>query len=525
MTRNTKGLPRYRALPGQVLNLSEQVRQAEARLKQLQEIAQAHSSAQIESANLDAYDSAEDVSNTVGQLTLDRTGNATYHGETASSEYLERAVKSEERDEGSDLRDPVALGMPPEIVKLGFVPNKDRALQLIELYYSFVTWIYKIGLQKDCVGCGFDEDEIQRRRVLFWEFYSYDLWTSIVAGRPHSMNMWQIDCRFPDNVTPGSAPSETVRLDYLLYMHRSYLLRAIRAEPLNPLGHQFGPSVLAAYNSALRLLYGTRGLYTNHPEWAGRRWHHWTQNFSAIMVLGVLVIEAPGCSLAQEALKELEDAIPFYEMGTRQCRPAFTMVGLAIPPFLIGILKIFQTTLENVLKQAQDSFAAFNASKPGLNTLESSTHSALPIKPPLPKVNSAGATNISHGSHIPSCPPIAAPVPVTPPAPTSSITYDAPPQASRQDVSWRSNFSRDNLERSTFCPDAVGYIHHSTFSQSEASSTNEALDAGAYREDLAPSHHGHASTTSGLSIPEQSRDTIWDDYISKFAQAPAHLRR
>ncbi|KAF7973756.1 hypothetical protein HWV62_14348 [Athelia sp. TMB] len=287
-----------------------------------------------------------------------------------------------------------------------------------------------------------------------------------------------------------------------------YLLRAIRAEPLNPLGHQFGPSVLAAYNSALRLLYGTRGLYTNHPEWAGRRWHHWTQNFSAIMVLGVLVIEAPECSLAREALTELEDAIPFYEMGTRQCRPAFTM-----------------TTLENVLKQAQDSFAAFNASKPSLNTLESSTHSALPIKPPLPKVNSAGATNISHSSHIPSCPPIAAPVPVTPPAPTSSMTYDAPTQATRQDISWRSNFSRDNLERSTFCPDAAGYIHHST-SQSEASSTNEALDAGAYREDLAPSHRGHVSaTSSGLSIPEQTRDTIWDDYISKFAQAPAHLRR
>ena len=67
----------------------------------------------------------------------------------------------QEEDEGWDLRDPVALGMPPEIVKLsnsfpmglpnsacdtsffiGFVPNKYRALQLIELYYSFVTWMY-----------------------------------------------------------------------------------------------------------------------------------------------------------------------------------------------------------------------------------------------------------------------------------------------------------------------------------------------------------------------------------------------
>lgn len=67
----------------------------------------------------------------------------------------------------------------------------------------------------------------------------------------------------------------------LLYIHRSYFVQAIRAEPLNPLGHKFGRSVLAAYTSALRLMHGIRGLYTAHRELTSRLWHLWSQDFSS----------------------------------------------------------------------------------------------------------------------------------------------------------------------------------------------------------------------------------------------------
>ncbi|EIW79263.1 hypothetical protein CONPUDRAFT_127232 [Coniophora puteana RWD-64-598 SS2] len=57
-----------------------------------------------------------------------------------------------------------------------------------------------IGLQRDSAGWNLNEEEIQRRRTLFWEIFTYDQWTSIVNGRPPSINIHQTDTKFPKDI-------------------------------------------------------------------------------------------------------------------------------------------------------------------------------------------------------------------------------------------------------------------------------------------------------------------------------------
>ncbi|KAI0320858.1 fungal-specific transcription factor domain-containing protein [Amylostereum chailletii] len=56
-----------------------------------------------------------------------------------------------------------------------------------------------IGLQRDSAGWNLDKEEVQRRRVVFWEFYNWDAWSSVITGRPPALNLSQSDCRFPED--------------------------------------------------------------------------------------------------------------------------------------------------------------------------------------------------------------------------------------------------------------------------------------------------------------------------------------
>ena len=46
------------------------------------------------------------------------------------------------------------------------------------------------------------------------------------------------------------------------------------------------------------------------------------------VVLAALVVESPSCSLAKDALRALEAALPLYEEGTKNCRPPATLVSV-----------------------------------------------------------------------------------------------------------------------------------------------------------------------------------------------------
>ncbi|PFH46879.1 hypothetical protein AMATHDRAFT_68883 [Amanita thiersii Skay4041] len=264
-----------------------------------------------------------------------------------------------------------------------------------------------IGLQRDSEGWNLDPEEVQRRRRLFWELFTWDSWTAVVNGRPPALMIQHTDCQFPDDLdsyarndgetelgwhawkfrysatclatsvqhifsirTPPynalldidkmirrfampshlRSPSRTsdssrswsmdsscamqqycalcLRESNLLYIHRSYFAQAIRQDSENPLRHKFAPSVLATFRSACRLISGLRGLYGLHPQVTSQCWFFWSGIYSSCIVLGALVVESPACTLARDAMQELNQALPFYEEGSQACRPPNSLAML-----------------------------------------------------------------------------------------------------------------------------------------------------------------------------------------------------
>ncbi|THH33361.1 hypothetical protein EUX98_g851 [Antrodiella citrinella] len=277
-----------------------------------------------------------------------------------------------------------------------------------------------MGLQYDGSAWNLEKEEIQRRRTLFWEIYTWSSWNAFIMGRPPSIYLEDTACKFPDNdadpaisgnelgfhawkyrytaaclpwtlkhaFSPGSVSYEVLmELDRkirtfvipsklqvslqggeglpwssnarlamqqcncifmkeanLLYLHRSFFAIALRDDPVNPLSHKFSPSVVASYRSARRMCVALRGLYLVHAEPLGRFWYFWSCIFSSCIVLSTLVYGSPGCSFAQEALMELNNAASFYEEGSVLCRPPKSMYVLA-----------------KLKRRAREAFTAFHA--------------------------------------------------------------------------------------------------------------------------------------------------------------------
>ncbi|KAH6916233.1 fungal-specific transcription factor domain-containing protein, partial [Coprinopsis sp. MPI-PUGE-AT-0042] len=259
---------------------------------------------------------------------------------------------------------------------------------------------HMIGLQRDSASWNLPADEVQRRRQIFWELFTWDAWTSVVNGRPAALAVQNTDCQFPDDLeavavpgkepdlgwhawklryaanimtassyhvfNPRTPPYESLldldkkirafplpahlrspmgrnpeggrawspdpskalqqytalctRESNLLYIHRSYFAQALRQQPDSPLHHRYAASVMATYRAATRLITSLRALYELYPRPTSYVWFFWSGIFSSCIVLGALVVESPKCSLATDAIRELQSAIPFFLEGSRPCR-------------------------------------------------------------------------------------------------------------------------------------------------------------------------------------------------------------
>ncbi|KAF7375443.1 Zn(2)-C6 fungal-type domain-containing protein [Mycena sanguinolenta] len=55
----------------------------------------------------------------------------------------------------------------------------------------------KIGLHRDGTRWGLSPRMVQRRRKLFWDLFTADMWNSLTTGRPPSFSLAYIDCSLP----------------------------------------------------------------------------------------------------------------------------------------------------------------------------------------------------------------------------------------------------------------------------------------------------------------------------------------
>ena len=78
---------------------------------------------------------------------------------------------------------------------------------------------------------------------------------------------------------------ELTPLVALLNIHRAYFVQALRENPLDPLGHRYGLSVMALYRSAFRLVEGCTKTCQACPP----NFQFFRTNFASSKVLSVVV--------------------------------------------------------------------------------------------------------------------------------------------------------------------------------------------------------------------------------------------
>ncbi|KAI0272482.1 hypothetical protein BC834DRAFT_966502 [Gloeopeniophorella convolvens] len=74
--------------------------------------------------------------------------------------------------------------------------------------------IHMIGLQRDSAGWNLSKEEVQRRRTIFWEFFTWECWACVMHGRPPTLNLMHSDCRFPGDLDPYLLPSGNLELGF-----------------------------------------------------------------------------------------------------------------------------------------------------------------------------------------------------------------------------------------------------------------------------------------------------------------------
>lgn len=68
-------------------------------------------------------------------------------------------------------------------------------------------------------------------------------------------------------------------------MHRTYFAQALRDQPHDLLKHRYGPSVMATYRSAWRLIEGLKQPSRKVPDLLARHSLAWSQALSAAVCL------------------------------------------------------------------------------------------------------------------------------------------------------------------------------------------------------------------------------------------------
>lgn len=80
--------------------------------------------------------------------------------------------------------------------------------------------IHMIGLQRDSAGWNLSEEEVQRRRSIFWDFFTWECWSCVLHGRPPTLNLAHSDCRFPRDLDPFLLPSGNLELGFHAWKFR-----------------------------------------------------------------------------------------------------------------------------------------------------------------------------------------------------------------------------------------------------------------------------------------------------------------
>ncbi|KAI0003869.1 fungal-specific transcription factor domain-containing protein [Russula compacta] len=163
----------------------------------------------------------------------------------------------------------------------------------------------------------------------------------------------------------------------LLNIHRAYFAQAIRENPLDPLRHRYGLSVMALYRSAFRLVEGCRKTCQACPP----NFQFFRTNFasskvlSVVIVMYLLVCSAPKSNLAMPALDVLNKAVALFETGNESG-------SIHLSENMEAVRNLHREAVEKVRSSGEQSYPPLRADE--LDRLSGMTRSRQASEAPTP---------------------------------------------------------------------------------------------------------------------------------------------
>ncbi|KAI9566398.1 hypothetical protein HD554DRAFT_2025751, partial [Boletus coccyginus] len=114
----------------------------------------------------------------------------------------------------------------------------------------------------------------------------------------------------------------TMKESVLLNIHRRYFSQALQDSPSDPLKHKYGPSVMATYRSAWRLIVSHSSGVDHIPDVAARIPIIWSQALSAAIVMCMIVTRAPDSNMAASSLHEIDVVYEVFKKAVPTTRVA-----------------------------------------------------------------------------------------------------------------------------------------------------------------------------------------------------------
>ncbi|KAF8522925.1 fungal-specific transcription factor domain-containing protein [Hysterangium stoloniferum] len=261
-----------------------------------------------------------------------------------------------------------------------------------------------IGLHRESSWWNSDVEDVQRRREVFWELFTYEKLQALTIGLPPSLLKEHIDCELPADPDETVGPdgniihgfiyakrlwaqqiaSDTVDLlmtvnkkptpyssvlsldrrirddllmrskavfnddgelrneqisivkpplamqrianvlqmeTILILIHRKYLARALNGPAANVFTTKYGPSVLASFRSASRVIVFHGIIASLDSDLPLRFWFIWNHLLGAAIVLAALVTRCPTCIISGAALSQLDAGFELFQKAARRGAP------------------------------------------------------------------------------------------------------------------------------------------------------------------------------------------------------------
>ncbi|KAH7886399.1 hypothetical protein F5I97DRAFT_1937249 [Phlebopus sp. FC_14] len=112
----------------------------------------------------------------------------------------------------------------------------------------------------------------------------------------------------------------------LLNLHRRYFSQALQDQPSDFLKHKYGPSVMAMYRSAWRLIISLSQGVKTIPHVFERMSIFWSHAFSAAIVMCMIVTRAPTSNMAASSLHELDAVYEVFRIAAPTTKPAMILL-------------------------------------------------------------------------------------------------------------------------------------------------------------------------------------------------------